>query len=221
MSLLARTLPVLLFAVCATAQLQPVYQKMDAVAATFKSLTADVLKKHYTEVVGETETSEGALIVKRDKSKDLKALFRVAKPDPQQMAFAGRQGKIYNPKTNIMEVYDLDKKIGSKVNDYLLLGFGASSKDLQQAYDISSGGREVINGQNTTKLVLKPKKPGDLTKAELWISDEKGIAVQQKFYWQGGDYDLATYSNMKINPPIPDSAVELNPPGAKIEHPLK
>ena len=38
---------------------------------------------------------------------------------------------------------------------------------------------------------------------------------------QGGDYDLATYSNMTINPSIPNSAVELNPPGAKIEHPLK
>jgi outer membrane lipoprotein-sorting protein len=58
-----------------------------------------------------------------------------------------------------------------------------------------------------------------LSKVELWISDETGMAVQQKLY-TGSDYDLATYSNMKISPNIPESAVKLNPPkGVKVQHP--
>jgi outer membrane lipoprotein-sorting protein len=221
MSWFARSLPLFLLTFCATAQLQPVYQKMDEAAATFHSLTADTVKQHYTAVADATETSKGTLAVRRDKPKELKALFRITEPAPQQMAFGGKTGKVYYPKTNILEIYDLDKKLGSTVNDYLLLGFGGNSKDLQQSYNITLGGPEAINGQKATRLVLKPKKSGDLAQAELWISDQTGIAVQQKFYWQGGDYDLATYSNMKINPSIPDSAIELNPPGAKIEHPLK
>jgi outer membrane lipoprotein-sorting protein len=225
MSLFTRTVPVLLFSFCASAQLQPVFQKMDEAAAKFRGLTADVVRKHYTAVVQETETSKGTLTVKREKGKDFKALFRIVEPDPQQIAYSGRKARVYNPKINVIDEYELDKKLGSKVNDYLLLGFGASSKDLQQSYNISFGGDETIDGRKTTKLVLIPKKAdagAELTKAELWISNETGMAVQQKFYSQGGDYDLVTYSNMNINPAIPNSAVELNAPSnAKTEHPLK
>jgi outer membrane lipoprotein-sorting protein len=220
MSLLARALPFFLLTFCASAQL-PVYQKMDQAAATFHALTADTVKQHYTFIARATETDKGSLAVKRDKPKELKALFRITEPDPKQMAFAGRTGKVFYPKTNTLEIYDLDKKVGSAINDYLLLGFGAYSKDLLQSYDISSGGADAVGGQNTTKLVLKPKKAKDLTQAELWISDQTGITVQQKFYWQGGDWDLATYSNMKVNPPVSDAAVDLNPPGAKKTYPLK
>jgi outer membrane lipoprotein-sorting protein len=56
-------------------------------------------------------------------------------------------------------------------------------------------------------------------KFELWISDETGISVQQKMYQRGGDYSLATYTNMKINQNLPDSAVKLNlPKGVQHEH---
>jgi outer membrane lipoprotein-sorting protein len=224
MPLFARALPSFLFLLCAAAQAQPVFEKMNQAAADFQGLTADVVRTHYTEVADEKETSKGTLVVQRDKPKEYKALFRVAEPDPQRIAYGGRKVSIYNPKTNVISVYDFDKKMGSKVNDYLLLGFGATSKELQQTYNISLLGPEPVNGQKATKLLLMPKSPekgAELTKAELWISDDTGVATQQKFYAQGGDYDLVTYSNMKVNPSNSPS-VELNPPrDAKTEHPMK
>ena len=61
-----------------------------------------------------------------------------------------------------------------------------------------------------------------LKKVDLWISDETGIAVQQKLYFGDADYDLATYSNMKINPDISESAVMLKlPKGVTRQHPQK
>jgi outer membrane lipoprotein-sorting protein len=224
MFLFARVLPVFLFAFSASAQLQPLYDKMDEAARTFRSLTADVVQKHYTEVVNETEISKGTLVVVREKQKDYKALFRIMEPAPQQMAYSGRKARTYNPKTNIISEYDLDKKLGSKVNDYLLLGFGASSKDLQASYNISSGGPETVSDRKATKLLLTPKKEdagAEMTRAELWVANDTGIAVQQKFYSQGGDYNLFTYSNMKVNPASTPSTDLRAPSDAKTIHPLK
>jgi len=46
--------------------------------------------------------------------------------------------------------------------------------------------------------------------------------VQQKFYEPGGDYIMSTYTNMKLAPTLPDSALTLHiPKGAKVEHPQK
>ena len=107
----------------------------------------------------------------------------------------------------------------------MLLGFGSSAKDLQQVYTIALGGAETVEGQKTTKIELTPRKPDTtihLIKADLWISDQTGIAIQQQLHFAGGDYDLVSYSNMKIDPGIPESAVKLNiPANAKTEHPLK
>src|SRR5436309_1208361 len=57
-------------------------------------------------------------------------------------------------------------------------------------------------------------------KFELWISDATGISIQQKVYEQGGNYSIATYSNMKLDPSIPDSAVKLNLPKGVTRIPL-
>jgi outer membrane lipoprotein-sorting protein len=141
-----------------------------------------------------------------------------------QAAFSDHTGELYHPKLKIVDVYDLDKKLGAGLSGYMLLGFGSSTKDLEQAYTIGPGGPETIDGRKATRIVLTPKKPDQvmhLSKVELWISDETGIAVQQKLYTDP-DYDLATYSNMKINSNIPESAAKLNvPKGVKTQHPQK
>ena len=218
-------LPILLLTTCAAAdRLQQTLAKMDSAAASFKGLRADIKRVNYTAVIQEKDESSGTIVVRRPKAKDTQMLMAIKEPEPQQVSFAGRVAHQYNPKTNVDSIYDVDKKYGGAVNEYLLLGFGASPKELQQYYTIALGGAETIDGGRTTKIELTPIKPDTtmhLVNAELWISDETGIAVQQKLNFAGGNYDLATYSNMRIES-VPESAVQLNlPPNAKQEHPLK
>jgi hypothetical protein len=48
------------------------------------------------------------------------------------------------------------------------------------------------------------------------------IAVQQKLYEPGGDYLLATYTNIKLRANLPDSAVKMDlPKSVKREYPQK
>jgi len=199
--------------------------RMDEAAASFKALTANVEKIHYTKAVDEKERTSGSVVVRRPSPKKLQVLFNITEPDPTQVAFSDHTVEWFHPKMALVDVYDLDKKLGAGVSRYMLLGFGSSAKDLEQAYKIGPGGPETVGGQKSTRIVLTPKKPDEvmhLKKVDLWISDETGIAVQQKLYFGDADYDLATYSNMKINPDISESAVMLKlPKGVTRQHPQK
>jgi outer membrane lipoprotein-sorting protein len=216
-------LPLLLPAAPAD-QFQHTLDRMDEAAASFKALTADVRKVHHTTIFNEDETTTGTVVVRRPRPQELQVLFNIEKPDPMQAAFSDHTVEVYHPKLMVIDQYDLSKKLGDGVSRYMLLGFGSSVKDLEQAYTIGPGGPETIDGGKTTRIVLTPRKPDPvmhLSKVDLWISDETGIAVQQKLYTDP-DYDVATYSNMKINPALSDSAARLKAPkGVKRQYPQK
>jgi outer membrane lipoprotein-sorting protein len=192
--------------------LQETFARMDRAAVGFKGLSSDLRKDSYNAVINDSTIDSGALLLKRPKPHDIRMLFAVKEPDPKTIAVNGRKAQIYYPKANTVEEYDLGK-YKSMVDQFLLLGFGNTSAELLSSYSVMLGGPDTVGNQKATRLVLIPKSKEmlkNLTKVELWISDATGMPVQQKFYWpNSGDYMLATYTNMKINPNLPESAVTL------------
>lgn len=210
----------LLAAVCASARpaddlLASTFASIDRAAAAFKGLTADVQKTSHTEAFGANDTDTGTMAVKRSKGRELRALIHITAPDEKMVELNGHSGQIFLPKSNTVQIGNMDKKMTTMIDELLLLGFGSTSSDMQSAYNVKVGGEETIGGQKTVRLVLTPKKPErlpDIVSIELWISNDTGMAVQQKYHEHGGDYILATFSNMKLVPNLPDSAVKLNLP---------
>jgi len=204
--------------------LETTLASMDQSAAKFTGLSADLRRAHHTAVINEDTLDIGTILIKRPKAHDTRMLIDVKQPDPKQAAIDSRKLQIYEPKSQIVTEYDLGK-YRAMVDEYLLLGFGNSSKELQNSYSIALGGPETLGGEKTTRLELIPKTQealAHLKRVDLWISDTTGLPVQQKFYLPGGDYDLATFGNMKLNPNLPDSAVKLDlPRGVKREYPQK
>jgi len=181
----------------------------------------------HTEVVNADDTDLGAIMVQRGaKTRALHMWSDSGQRYAKKILVAGSKAQVYllkNP-TEVQE-YDLTKKFRGMFEQFLLLGFGSNSKDLSSAYTIKLGepASETIAGEKTTKIELTPKSQemlASLKKCELWIADSKGIAVQQKVYTGGGDYMLATYTNMTINPSLPDLKLDL-PKGVKVVKPLK
>ena len=204
--------------------LDAIFARIDQVASGFKGLTADLHKISHTEVINEDNVDDGNITVKRPKPKDIRMLVDIQKPDRKTVAIDGRKVEIYYPKMNTVQEYDAGKN-RALLEEFLLLGFGSTSADLQGGYTIRLGGPETVAGQKSTRLELIPKSKeaqAHLKKVELWISDSTGLTVQQKFYQAGGDYSLATYTNIRLNPNLPDSALKLNlPKGVKRETPQK
>jgi len=205
--------------------LQRVYSKIDSGAAAFRGLTADIKRIAHTDVIDEDDVETGKIVVKRPKFHDVRMRIDFLEPNQKQVAFSGNKADIYYPKSNTDEEYDLSKH-KDMLKQFLLLGFGTSSQDLRNEYSIRWIGPESINGQPAMHIELTPKS-NDMAqtfpKMELWISDATGMALQQKLYEKGGkDYQLATYSNMKLRSDIADSEVKLNiPRGAHHTNPLK
>jgi outer membrane lipoprotein-sorting protein len=210
-----------LLARCAWAadpSLDDVFKRIDNAAASFKGLTADMKRTSHTELVNANDVEEGTFAVKRLKSDDIRMLMDITKPEPKKFALGGGKGQAYYPKANEVQVMDV-KKHRDLINELLLLGFGASSADLNAAYTIAMGGPDTVNGVPATRLELVSKNAEirrTIKKVELWIG-ENGMPVQQKLHESGGDYQIVTYSNVAPNRNLPDSAVNLDlPKGVKV-----
>src|SRR5258708_38182828 len=101
---------------------------MDRAGAKVSTMTADVSRDSYTKVIDDHSTASGMFAVKKSKMGELQMKMDITKPDPTSYAFHGKKAEIYLPKINTVREYDLGK-FSDQVDQFLLLGFGASGHD--------------------------------------------------------------------------------------------
>ena len=209
----------------ASGDVQPVLSRMDASAATFKSMTANVTYLTHTEVLNDNSTETGTVTMKKVHEGDVQGKVDFTAPDQKIITIEKRRVQEYFPKINTVQVYDLGKH-GAAVDQFLLMGFGTSGSELASGYEVTVTGQDQVQGQSAIRLLLLPKS-GDakqlLTKVEMWIPAQGDpYPLREKIYQPSGDYVLISYTNLKINPPLAPDALALKPPpGVKIEHPGK
>jgi outer membrane lipoprotein-sorting protein len=196
--------------------------RMDKTADGFTSMSAKVRQLSHVNVINEETVSVGTTSLKRFK-RDVRVLVHFTSPDDKSVAVSGTRIEMYFPKIQTVQEYSVGSR--DKLEKYLALGFGASGADLKVDFDIKSLGDETLDGEKTARLELTPKDKQvrqQFSKIEMWISETKGYPVQEKFYQSGGDYMLIVYSDVVINPSLPDSAFKLNlPKGVKRVFPQK
>jgi outer membrane lipoprotein-sorting protein len=193
--------------------LENVLARMDRAAASFKDLSADVRWVQHTAAINLDAVDIGSILLKRSKH-DIRMRVEFTAPDRKSLALQGHKLEIYYPNTNTVEEYDTGK-YREMLEQFLLIGFGTSGKELASAYTMKVLGSETVAEKPATHLELIPKSAEmlkNLKKLEMWISDNNVYPVQQKFYLPGGDYRLVTYTNVKINIGLPDADLRLKLP---------
>ena len=194
--------------------LEDVLKRMDAAAPSFKSMSANLKRVDYSKRWDETDERSGTMRMQRTKDGPAARWDFIGK-DAEVIRLKGKTARVYKPKAKMDQEYKAGKEVSS-LQETLLLGFGARVADLKKTYDIQAGGADAVDGKHATVIQLTPKSKDlkDLfTRIDLWILDGDSNPTQEKI-WKGakGDYILATYSDLKINPPLPDSAFEFTPP---------
>jgi outer membrane lipoprotein-sorting protein len=196
--------------------LPDILARMDQSARNFKTFSAKIKRTEYTKVLNDKDETDGARRLKRTNGQTIGMVEFYGK-NPQTIRFAGKTVEVYSPVAKRVEVYDATKfgKIGKQVDQLLLLGIGVSSSDLRHDFEIKLGNTEMIGPVHTTRIELIPKD-NDLKKQaekiELWIPDGESIPLQSKVTRTSGDYEQIVYSDVQMNPTLPDSAFELNVP---------
>ena len=189
--------------------LKTVLAKLDTAAANFHSTSADVqVDTVQTDPVPDTEVQKGVVYYQR-KGSGMRMGVHFAedngKPVPKVLIVADGQFQLFEKMTNQVT---RSKKVG-KYESYLVLGFGASGKDLEQKFNVKYAGTEAVNGLKAEKLELVAKDP-DVLKViphiTIWIDPARGVSLKQYFDEGQGQSRTCTYSNIKINQALPSDA---------------
>lgn len=197
--------------------LEDILARMDQSARSFRTFSAKIKRTEFTKVLpNDKEETDGVRRLKRVNGQVIGIVEFLGK-NPETIRFAGKTVENYFPNAKRVDVWDASKfgKAGKQVDQLLLLGIGVTSADLRRDFDIKAAGTEVIDGKRTTRLELVPKDKDlkkQAEKIELWIPEGESIPVQSRVTLTSGNYDQANYSDVQMNPPLPDSAFELNAP---------
>lgn len=209
-------------------QLSAVFARIDKNAAAFRSAEADFQWDEYTKVVDEHDIELGKVYF-RKQGHDIEMAAHVNPAAADASAAVSNRKKsggrsstekfvlysagkvqIYYPANDHLDVYGTGKS-HEAVESFLVLGFGGTSSQMLQSFDVSYGGHEKIDGTDTDMLELIPKaqKVKDMfSHIELWI-DSRGISVQQKLTTPEDDYRLNKYSNVVLDKKISDNIFRL------------
>jgi len=190
-----------------------VLARMDRTAPSFKTFSADLRSVAHTAVINEDAVDTGRIVLRRGKH-DMAMLVDFAPPNPKSVAVHDHKAEIYYPEQKTIEEYEI-AQYQALLDQFMLIGFGTSGKELASAYDVKVLGNETLEGKSSTHLELVPKSAEvlkNLKKLELWMPESDPYPVQQKIYLGGGDYKLFTYTNVKMNPTLRDSDLRLKVP---------
>jgi outer membrane lipoprotein-sorting protein len=196
--------------------LTEILSQMNEASKHLKTVSANLEYTKVTVLVDDKSTQSGQLFFRKDKTA-IRIEFQ--KPESKIILFKKNRGEIYLPKINQIQEYDLGQK-SDLVQQFLLLGFGTDTNELKKTYSVKYVQEEDMEGDTTVQLELVPRKGNvatQISKIQLWVSEESWLPTQQKFFESGGDYTIARYSGVKVNRPLPANTFELNAPsGAKL-----
>ena len=192
----------------AAQDLKSVLAKLDAVAPAFHSTSADFeIDSYQTDPVPDKDVQKGTVYYERRGSNFQMAAHineENGKPVPKTYKYDKGVFQLYEKLTDQVTTYKNDKLGG-----YLLLGFGASGKELSDKWDITYAGAETLDGVKTDKLELVPKDTAvrrNLAKVTVWMDTAHGVSRKQVFDEGQGQSRVCVYFNFKFNQPLPSSA---------------
>jgi outer membrane lipoprotein-sorting protein len=181
-----------------------VLKQLDAASKEFHSLTADLERTKVTVVVNDKSTETGQIMVRRDD----KMRIELVQPNPRTILRDGDQLSIYNPMAKQVEEFNLGKH-RALVDQFLLLGFGTSGKELNKSFLVTVQGEETLDKKKVLLLELTPKSDdvrNQVSKIHLWVDQATWMPIQQKFFETGsGDYLIVHYTNIVRNVRLADS----------------
>jgi outer membrane lipoprotein-sorting protein len=198
-----------------TPDLKTVLAEMDEAGKRFKTAQADFKWETYTAVTKDTDEQTGQIFSRRKDGRQELAI-RILAPHPRQALIKGDKAIVYDPKIN----QTTERKIGDKADAESVMNmasaFGIKGQDLLEDYEVKLIDWEKVDGINTAKLELVPRKESVkrlVSKVILWVDLKRDVAVQQQRF-DHDDYQLAHYTNIKLDGKISDDVFSIKKRGS-------
>ena len=198
----------------AAEDLEKTLHKLDAAAANFHTTSADFkFDTIETDPVYDDDVQTGVVYYERSGAKFQMGVHidqHNNKPAPKIYTYGNGVFELFEPPP-VNQVTTYTK--ANKFESYVMLGFGASGKDLQAKWDIKDLGSEPLSDGKTIvtteKLELVARDPAvkkNLPKVTVWMDAERGVSLKQVFDEGPGQYRVCVYFNIKVNDSLPSDA---------------
>ena len=189
--------------------LKSVLDRLNVSAANFHTASADVeFDTIETDPVPDTDVQKGVVYFDRKNGAVRMGVHMSehnGKPSGKAYTYVDGTVKLFEPGIN--QVTTLAG--AAKWESYIILGIGASGRDLAAKWDITYLGSESLNGVKTEKLELVVKDPAmrkNLTKVDIWVDADHAVSLKQVFTFSSTSTYVANYSNFKFDqPPAKDA----------------
>jgi outer membrane lipoprotein-sorting protein len=189
---------------------EQVLRRLDAAAVNFHSTSADFeFDSVETDPIPDKDVQTGTVYYERT-GKNFRMAAHIREDNKKKIEkvymFSGGFFKLFEG-GNVDQVTTYGQV--SKFESYLMLGFGASGKDLEERWEIKYLGSETLDGIKTEKLELVAKDPAvrkNIPKVTVWMDAERGINLKQVFDEGPGEYRVSVYFNIKVNQTLPADA---------------
>jgi outer membrane lipoprotein-sorting protein len=190
-----------------------VLERLNQSARSFQSASADVeFDIIETDPVYDKDVQTGLAYYERSNSSvKMGVHFEKHNNRPSAKAYTFVDGavKLFEPgEDTVTTIAKADKYQG-----YIVLGFGASSRDLEAKWNITYLGSENLSDGKaqvkTEKLELVPKDPDlrkNLPKVTIWIDPDRAVSLKQIFTISSTSSRVCLYSNFKMNQGVPSDA---------------
>jgi len=189
-----------------------VLRRLDQASKNFRSTSADFQFDTYvTEPIPDQETQKGTVYYERGKYFRMAAHIREDNKKPVEKVYtiSGGVFRLFEG-GNLNQVTTFSQV--SKFESYLMLGFGASGKDIEEKWEVTYLGSETLDGIKTEKLELVARDETvrkNIPKVTVWMDAERGISLKQVFDEGQGQTRVAVYFNIKVNQALPAGAFTL------------
>jgi outer membrane lipoprotein-sorting protein len=188
--------------------LKSVLSRLDAASANFHTTSADVeFDTVQTQPIYDKDVQKGVAYYKREgHSFQMAAHIREVngKPAAKDLTYSAGKVVFFDQQANQERVMD-----ATKYESNLLLGFGASGKELADKWQITYAGQETVDGVKTDKLELIAKDPNVLKlfpKVTIWLDTDRAVSLKQVFDEGQGTSRTCIYSQIKTNQSLPRDA---------------
>jgi len=194
------------------ASLQKVYAQMDASAAKFQDVQADISVDNFTAVVQDHQMQKGSTAFRRAGS-TIEMAMTLDKGQPGERDILYKEGQLsyYQPAAKQETVFSAGAN-RAEYDSLLATGFGATSKDLIGGWDVTFQGMEAVDGIQTAKLDLVPRLSNirnNISKLTIWVDLARDISLKQVMVQPDGDSRTVTYSNIRYNAHVSNSLFTL------------
>jgi len=193
----------------APAQKPTLLERRDAAAQKFHSTSADVeFDTIETDPVYDKDVQTGQVYYDRKGTAFKMGVHFTqhnGKPSAKVYTYTDGMLKIFEPSQDLVTTVTKAKQW----EKYVMLGFGASGKELSDQWTIKDLGPEKMGGANTEKLELVAKDPEvrkNLTKVTIWIDPDRAVSLKQILDFTSSTSRVGTYSDIKVNDSLPSDA---------------